>query len=180
MKAFVHLALLGNSCREKVTGHEGVVTEINFDLFGCIQALVTRKPSPEAGESRNGLFYDVNRLDKVTSFFGTESPVLPDEVELTEEDLRLHLKNLGFIAVDKATGFKGVVTSVNVNHAGMLHYLLDAGLNDKGENIPTCWFLPSRLSVTNVSKMACPNYEFGLVADGDHGCVTNRPITGRT
>ena len=33
--------LLGRKVRDKVTGLEGVVTSLSFDLYGCIQAVVT-------------------------------------------------------------------------------------------------------------------------------------------
>ena len=33
-------ALLGRKVKDKVTGQEGVVTSISFDLFGCVQAVV--------------------------------------------------------------------------------------------------------------------------------------------
>jgi hypothetical protein len=41
-----HLALLGKPVTDKVTGFTGVVTSVSFDLYGCIQAVVT----PYAGK----------------------------------------------------------------------------------------------------------------------------------
>ena len=38
-----HLDLLGRKVSDKVTGFEGIVTTVSFDLFGCIQAGVTAK-----------------------------------------------------------------------------------------------------------------------------------------
>ena len=35
-----HLEMLGYRVRDKVTGYEGVVTTIGFDLYGCIQATI--------------------------------------------------------------------------------------------------------------------------------------------
>lgn len=52
----VHLALLGLKVKDKVTGNKGVVTSICFDLYGCIQAIV----SDSKGE---GKWYDVSRLE---------------------------------------------------------------------------------------------------------------------
>jgi hypothetical protein len=36
-----HLDILGYEVTDRVTGFKGVVTSISFDLYGCVQALVT-------------------------------------------------------------------------------------------------------------------------------------------
>lgn len=61
-----HLNLLGLKVHDVVTGWNGVVTSINFDLFGCIQALlqpptVTNEKGEQA--SGDGRWFDVNRLE---------------------------------------------------------------------------------------------------------------------
>ena len=56
-----HIELLGMKAEDKVTGFKGVVTSVSFDLFGCIQAVLT----PEAGEQgkqEDSRWYDVIRL----------------------------------------------------------------------------------------------------------------------
>ena len=50
-----HLELLGLKVKDKVTGQKGVVTSISYDLYGCIQAVVT----DTKGE---GKWFDVTRL----------------------------------------------------------------------------------------------------------------------
>ena len=57
-----HLELLGKKIRDKVTGVEGVVTSISFDLFGCIQAIVNRGIDKE-GKAIDSMWMDVNRLE---------------------------------------------------------------------------------------------------------------------
>lgn len=54
--------LLGKKVKDKVTGVKGHVTSVSFDLYGCIQAVVT--PKPKTGDEPR--WYDVARLD-VTS-----------------------------------------------------------------------------------------------------------------
>lgn len=56
-----HLKLLGRKVTDKVTGYEGVVTSISFDLFGCIQAVVVR-PADKDGTKDSGEWFDVSRL----------------------------------------------------------------------------------------------------------------------
>ena len=44
-----NLNYLGLKAKDKVTGFEGVVTAICFDLYGCVQAIIT-PPSGEKGK----------------------------------------------------------------------------------------------------------------------------------
>lgn len=59
-----HLASLGLKVKDKVTGQKGVVTSISYDLYGCIQAVVT----DTKGE---GKWLDVTRL-----IFKSTTPVM--------------------------------------------------------------------------------------------------------
>lgn len=66
-----HLALLGFKVKDSVTGMEGVVESIGFDLYGCIQAVV--KPSVnEKGEMQDGRWFDIKRLTAIS-----DTPVMP-------------------------------------------------------------------------------------------------------
>jgi len=60
-----HLNLLGMRAEDRVTGINGVVTSISFDLYGCIQALVNPGLDKD-GKIQDQLWFDVGRL-KVTS-----------------------------------------------------------------------------------------------------------------
>lgn len=66
-----HLKLLGHKATDKVTGFKGVITTIAFDLYGCIQAVVT-PPTNETGKKENAGWFDVPRLE-ITS----QEPVMP-------------------------------------------------------------------------------------------------------
>lgn len=57
-----HLNMLGCKARDRVTGIEGVVTSVSFDLYGCIQAVMTMK-ADEKGEYNVSPWFDVTRLD---------------------------------------------------------------------------------------------------------------------
>lgn len=56
-----HLSLLGLVVEDKVTGLTGVVSSISFDLFGCIQAVITQK-TKEDGSIPNSRWFDICRL----------------------------------------------------------------------------------------------------------------------
>lgn len=57
--------LLGCPVKDKVSGYEGTVTSIGFDLYGCIQAVVSQKSQ---GTAEKGLiigdahWFDIKRL----------------------------------------------------------------------------------------------------------------------
>lgn len=56
-----HLELLGFKAQDKVTGFHGVVTSISFELYGCVQAVVTPEMDKD-GETKAGMWFDVTRL----------------------------------------------------------------------------------------------------------------------
>ncbi len=67
METKKHIELLGLRAKDAVTGFEGVITSIDFDLYGCVQAAIT-PPVDDKGELKDGKWFDVTRLivsDKV-------------------------------------------------------------------------------------------------------------------
>ncbi len=66
MKALEHINLLGLPASDKVTGFKGIVTTIGFDLYGCIQAVVS-PPMNDKGEIPEGKWFDVTRLQISTA-----------------------------------------------------------------------------------------------------------------
>lgn len=69
-----HLKLLGYVMRDKVTGFEGTVITVGYDLTGCIQAILKPKhdASIEKGEGPPSKWFDVKCLDQISS-----EPVIP-------------------------------------------------------------------------------------------------------
>lgn len=55
------IALLGLKMKDRVTGFAGVVTSVTFDLYGCVQALLTPLCKPD-GPSADSYWFDVKRL----------------------------------------------------------------------------------------------------------------------
>ena len=66
-----HLKLLGYMVKDKITGFEGVVTSICFDLYGCVQAVV-HPPYVGDKEKDAGRYFDTKRLER-----RREVPVMP-------------------------------------------------------------------------------------------------------
>lgn len=61
MNVIKHLDMLGRQAEDRVTGFKGVVSSIYFDLYGCIQAVVTPRAKDDGGETKMQCF-DVARL----------------------------------------------------------------------------------------------------------------------
>lgn len=55
--------MLGTKVKDKITGFSGVVTSLNFDLFGCIQVFVTPKYNKESTNPHTGHYFDICRLE---------------------------------------------------------------------------------------------------------------------
>lgn len=70
-----HLQLLGHRARDLVTGFEGVVESIAFDLYGCVQACVRAPHSKDKpSESPWAAWYDVKRLKVLSKVRVMEVP----------------------------------------------------------------------------------------------------------
>lgn len=57
------IALLGRKATDKVTGYQGVVSSVTFDLYGCVQAILTPPAKEGDTELKSGHWFDVQRLD---------------------------------------------------------------------------------------------------------------------
>lgn len=60
-----HIELLGFKVEDHVTGLQGVVASISFDLYGCVQALVNPGLGKD-GKIADSHWLDVNRLKVIS------------------------------------------------------------------------------------------------------------------
>jgi hypothetical protein len=65
------LALLGFKVVDRVSGFTGVVTSITYDLYGCMQGLVTPETAEEPSKQRDSRWFDLKRLKAISA-----SPVM--------------------------------------------------------------------------------------------------------
>ena len=61
MNAFDHIDNLGRKAKDRVTGFSGVITSISFDLYGCVEYVVS-PPTDDKGEHKDGRWFDSHRL----------------------------------------------------------------------------------------------------------------------
>jgi hypothetical protein len=66
-----HLAKLGFKARDRVTGMEGVIITVGFDLYGCVQAIVDPGLDKD-GKQRGSVWFDIARLELIS-----KKPVMP-------------------------------------------------------------------------------------------------------
>jgi hypothetical protein len=55
------LAMLGLYGKDKITGFEGVIASMSFDLYGCVCGLLT--PPVKDGKIGDSQWFDVKRLE---------------------------------------------------------------------------------------------------------------------
>ena len=66
-----HMKLLGLPVKDLVTGTEGIVTSVSYDLYGCVQALVDPGLDKD-GKRKDSRWFDVARLETTS-----DTPVMP-------------------------------------------------------------------------------------------------------
>jgi hypothetical protein len=64
---------LGHRARDLVTGREGVITSVCFDLYGCVQILL-HPGLNDKGESREQQWYDEKRMELLSEKRVLEPP----------------------------------------------------------------------------------------------------------
>lgn len=65
-----YMDLLGKKARDRVTNFEGIVTSVCFDLYGCVQVVVS--PQLKDGKVEDGRWMDAKRLEITDN-----TPVMP-------------------------------------------------------------------------------------------------------
>ena len=76
--------LLGKKVQDRVTKQEGVVSSISYDLYGCIQAIIT--PAVVKNKREESYWYDIKRLKVLSKRRVMQPPAYEDEEEIGAED----------------------------------------------------------------------------------------------
>ncbi len=83
------LLLLGHKAKDKVTGVDGIVTTVTFDLYGCIQVLLHLGVDKEL-KVRDQIWLDVNRLETISLDAERVMPV-PEKFVLIDDMAHLRV-----------------------------------------------------------------------------------------
>jgi hypothetical protein len=75
---------IGFPVKDNITGIEGIVTSISFDLYGCVQALVDRGLDKNGEFLENG-WYDINRLRIIKNKRVMDCPHLKNEKTIIDK-----------------------------------------------------------------------------------------------
>lgn len=163
-----HLKLRGSKVKDNVTGVEGIVDFVSFDLYGCIQARIN--PGLDKDKNQRGCdWLDVSRLTIINK--RAVLPVDTSDIEVVEENLRM----LGFKCEHKVTGLKGVIDCISFDLWGTTHCGVDPGMDKDKKQIDGVSFVI--LSLTKLGKkpvMNVPDFEFGIQAEGKQGPANKR------
>jgi hypothetical protein len=69
-----YLNILGREVTDKVTGFTGIATTVGFDLYGCVQVIVSQPGLTEKGETKPGAWFDYKRLTVTKAPLVMEQP----------------------------------------------------------------------------------------------------------
>ena len=72
-----YIDMLGYRAKDRITGFEGTITSICFDLFGCIQATINPGLDKD-GKFRDSAWFDINRLEFISKKRVMEPPNFED------------------------------------------------------------------------------------------------------
>jgi len=87
--------------------------------------------------------------------------------------VKKHMELLGLPVVDRVTGFKGTVECVSFDLYGCIQATVrPKGTDKEGKTYNSAWFDVSRLEIkSNTPVITVPNFDYGDVAEGRHGCA---------
>jgi hypothetical protein len=92
-------------------------------------------------------------------------------------DFADHINILGLKAVDKVTGFSGIITTVSFDLYGCIQVIVTPPVNASGDVTNGAWFDVTRLDIDYDSRvMDVPNFNSGYIATGSKGCSVGKPL----
>ncbi len=85
-----YMEILGHKVRDRVTGFTGVASSVHFDLYGCVQCIVSPAMDPKTGKIEESRYFDHKRLEVLTKKPVMDVPAFSDgavEIGPTEKPL---------------------------------------------------------------------------------------------
>ncbi len=153
----VNLELLGMEVVDAVTNFKGVVSSISYDLYGCIQAVVSPYVN-EKGEVGSGKWFDTIRLKETGPSRAMTLPVFADYAVDRETKIS-PVELLGLRVEDSVSRLKGVVSHVSYDLPGCILVCVYPPVNCDGSLSSEKWVDIGRIKITDHEPvMAQPDF----------------------
>jgi hypothetical protein len=162
-----HLGLLGLKVKDVVTGMEGIVDSVYFDLYGVIQASIM-PPMDKKGDLKDSRWFDVTRI-KIQN----PKPIM-EQPNFEHSEIKKYFDWLGFRARDHVTRLSGIIDTISFDLYGCVQIVLRPQSSDNKLESGT-WLDVSRVGIDTEDihgkepVMQPPNFEHGDVAKGFKG-----------
>ena len=148
--------LLGRTVKDRVTGFEGTVILITFDLYGCIQA-ITQPRVDKDKKVPDGRCFDVNRLEPVDQTRTMPAP--------TFEDAATTIALLGRCGHDRVTDFEGTVSSIAFTLGGKMEIALSPRVDVDNKFPDGKWIDAGRVTLVGDARvMDTPHFQPSKIA----------------
>ncbi len=145
-----HIDLLGRRVRDRVSGFEGVVTSLSFDLYGCIQVAVS-PPIDKDGKIQPGRWMDVHRMTAI----GDERALPAPNFDAAVHKLDL----LGRTGRDRVAGLSGTIVSIGFELYGNVTVALAPPIDKDGKIPDAAWMDMQRVTTVGDERaMASPSF----------------------
>jgi len=146
-----YFELLGRIAKDRVTHFEGTVTNLTFDLYGCIQAAIQPKVDKD-NKFPDGRWLDVHRLEPCGETRTMSVPVFsPDTPSIAI---------LGRWGRDPVTNFEGTISSIAFLLSGKAEVTLSPRIDKDGKLPEGKWFDAKRVALIGDQRsMMAPKFE---------------------
>ena len=85
LKLESYTEILGLKGKDKITGLEGVLTSVSFDLYGCIQ-VVLHPGLDDKGKFHDSTWFDINRIELLPDSRVMKPPVIKPNESVFDHD----------------------------------------------------------------------------------------------
>jgi len=144
--------LLGRRVKDKISGQEGVCDALTFDLYGCIQAVIS-PPVDKEGKFVDGRVLDVHRVQVIDA----DTRVMP-RPSFPNPAATFNL--LGRRVRDRISGMAGVVSSIGFELCdNNVRAAISPPVDKDGKYVDGRWMSATRIEVVGDDQvMPAPTF----------------------
>ena len=80
------IEMLGKKGKDKITGSEGIITSVSFDLYGCVTVIINPSKIDKDGKEVPSIgWIDINRVDIIKDNYVMPHPNFERKYKETDE-----------------------------------------------------------------------------------------------